>query len=100
MKIQTYDHCLVWDLVEHLRKKGLSDETSGYIRFLLEDNIPMKIRIDGVLYSAPWRYWEKFTTAHATCCGACCDDTIKDVEIAKKELIKNSIVLKDGAIDF
>ena len=49
MKIQTYDTTLVYDLVNHMRGKGMLDEMAGYLRFLLEDNIPMHIKIDGKL---------------------------------------------------
>ena len=100
MKIETYDHSLVYDLVNHMRKKGMPDEMAGYLRFLLEDNIPMHIKIDGKLYSAPWRYWQDYVGAFASCCGMCCDESIAEVERAKSELLKNATRLTDHALDY
>jgi hypothetical protein len=100
MKIQTYDTTLVYDLVNHMRKKGMPDNMSGYLRFLLEDNIPMHIKIDGKLYSAPWRYWNAYVNAHASCCGCCNEDSIAEVDMAREELLKHAVQLKDGALDY
>jgi len=100
MKIETYDHSLVYDLVNHMRKKGMPDEMAGYLRFLLEDNIPMHINIEGKLYSAPWRYWQDYVSAFASCCGMCCDESIAEVERAKSELLKHATRLTDHALDY
>lgn len=100
MKIETYNHSLVYDLVNHMRKKGMPDEMAGYLRFLLEDNIPMHIKIEGNLYSVPWRYWQDYVSAFASCCGMCCDESITEVEIAKSELLKNATRLTDHALDY
>jgi hypothetical protein len=100
MKIQTHDTTLVYDLVNHMREKGMPDYMSGYLRFLLEDNIPMHIKIDGKLYSAPWRYWNAYVNAFASCCGCCNEDSIAEVDMAREELLKHAVQLKDGALDY
>lgn len=100
MKIQTNEITLVYDLINHMRKKGMPDAMAGYLRFLLEDNIPMKIKIDGKLYSAPWRYWQEYVSAFASCCGCCNDDSIAEVDKARDVLLKHAVRLKDGALDY
>lgn len=100
MKIDTNTHSLVYDLVNHMRKKGMPDEMAGYLRFLLEDNIPMHIRIEGKLYEVAWRYWCDYTAAFAACCGLCDDDSIAEVERSKMELLKHATQIKDGALDY
>ena len=100
MKIQTDETTLVYDLVNHMREQGMPDEMAGYLRFLLEDNIPMHIKIDGKLYSVPWRYWEDYTHSYSACCGVCCEESIADVERSKAELLKHASELQDHALDY
>lgn len=100
MKIQTSNTALVYDIVNHLREKGVPPETAGYIRFLLEDNIPMILKIDGKLYETSWRYWSEFISAYNALVGSVNEDTIYHYELAKTELIKNAIQLTDHAIDY
>lgn len=100
MKIQTYDTTLVYDIVNHLREKGLPSETTGYIRFLLEDNIPMRLFIDGKLYETSWIYYTQFVNAHGDLVGSVNEDTIYHYELAKTELIKNAQELTEYAINY
>lgn len=99
-KINTYQHSMIYDIVNHMREKGLPDETAGYLRFLLEDNILMNIKIDGKLYQVAWRYWVDYIHAFGSCCGSCDEDSLAEVERSKKELLKNAIELTDHALDF
>ena len=100
MKIQTYQTSMVYDIVNHMREKGLSDETAGYLRFLLEDNILMNIKIDGKLYEVAWRYWNDYIRAFGSCCGSYDEDTFAEVERSKNELLKNAIELTGNALDY
>lgn len=100
MKIETFDTTLIYDIVNHMRKKGMPDVMGGYLRFLLEDNIPMTIRIDNKLYKAPYRFWQAFVQAHGSCCGCCDADSLHDVDVARKALLENSIHVTDQAIDY
>lgn len=100
MKINTSNHSLVYDLVNHMRSKGMPDEMAGHLRFLLEDNLLMNIKVDGKLYEVPWRYWQAYTSTFSACCGCCCDESILDVDIAKKELLKHATQLTDHALDY
>lgn len=100
MKIQTFNTTLVYDIVNHLQDKGMTPETAGYIRFLLEDNIPMILKIDGKLYETSWKYWAMFTSAHGDLVGSVNEDTIHHYELAKTELIKNATQLTDHAINY
>ena len=99
-KINTYQHSMIYDIVNHMREKGLPDETAGYLRFLLEDNILMNIKIDGKLYKVAWRYWVDYIHAFGSCCGSCDEDSLAEVERSKKELLKNAIELTDHALDY
>jgi hypothetical protein len=90
-KINTYQHSMIYDIVNHMREKGLPDETAGYLRFLLEDNILMNIKIDGKLYEVAWRYWVDYIHAFGSCCGSCDEDSLAEVERSKKELLKKII---------
>lgn len=100
MKIQTSDTNLVYDLVNHMREKGLPDKTAGYLRFLLEDNIPMHIKLNGELYISPWRYWRDYVLAHSDCCGCCDEESIKDLDNARDQIIKHSVKVQPHAIDY
>ena len=100
MKIQTYQTSMVYDIVNHMREKGLPDETAGYLRFLLEDNILMNIKIDNKLYEVAWRYWNDYIHAFGSCCGSCDEDTLAEVERSKKELLKNATELTNHALDY
>lgn len=100
MKIQTYDTTMVYDIVNHMREKGLPDETAGYLRFLLEDNILMHIKVGGKLYQVAWRYWVDYVEAHCSCCGVCDEDSLAEVERTQKELLANATELTDHALDF
>jgi hypothetical protein len=100
MKIQTFESTLVYDITNHLREKGLEAETAGYIRFLLEDNIPMTIKIDGKLYRNSWKKWHRFTSAYGDLVGCVCDDTIHHYELAKTDFFKDAVQLTDHALDY
>lgn len=100
MKIKTYDTTMVYDIVNHMREKGLPDETAGYLRFLLEDNILMKIKVGGKLYEVSWRYWVAYVEAHCSCCGICDEDSLAEVQRTQKELLENATELTDHALDF
>jgi hypothetical protein len=99
-KIQTYQSTMVYDIANHMREKGMPDTMAGYLRFLLEDNILMNIKVDGKLYEVAWRYWNAYVMAHGSCCGTCNDDTLAEVERTKNELLKNATELTDYAIDY
>lgn len=100
MKIETDKYSFVYDLVNHMRGKGMTDEMSEYLRNLLEDNITMHIKIEGKLYSAPWKYWRDYVSAFNSCCGCCDLECFSDMEVTKKELLKHSVELKDSALDY
>ena len=100
MKLKTCDTMMIYDIVNHMREKGLPDETAGYLRFLLEDNIPMHIKIQDKLYSVSWRYWHTYVMAVASCCGCCNDETLGEVERARDELLKHATKLQDNALDY
>ena len=100
MKINTRDNTMVYDIVNHMREKGLPDETAGYLRFLLEDNILMKIKVGKKLYEVAWRYWVAYVEAHFSCCGVCDEDSLAEVKRTQKQLLKNATELTNHAIDF
>ena len=100
MKINTHDTTMVYDIVNHMREKGLPDETAGYLRFLLEDNILMHMKVGGKLYKVAWKYWVAYVEAHCSCCGSCDEDSLAEVERTQKELLKNAIELTNHALDF
>ena len=63
MKVSKYQTSMVWDIVDHMKEKGLDELTAGYLRFVLEDSIIMNIIVDEKLYQTPFKYWlaYKFT---------------------------------------
>ena len=60
----------------------------------------MNIKVDGIIYEVAWRYWVAYVNAFANCCAGCDEDTLSEVEITKKDLLKNAIQLTDHALDF
>ena len=48
---------MVWDIVDHMKEKGLDELTAWYLRFVLEDSIIMNIIVDDKLYATPFKYW-------------------------------------------
>lgn len=100
MKVSKYQTSMVLDIVDHMKEKGLDELTAGYLRFVLEDSIIMNIIVDDKLYQTPFKYWLAYREAYGSCCGSCNEDTLYELEIAKKELLKNSTEIQKHALDY
>lgn len=100
MKVSEYQTSMVWDIVNHMKQKGLDEVTAGYLRFVLEDSILMNIIVDNKLYETPFKYWLAYKEAYASCCGSCNEDTLHEVDIATKELLENSTEIQKDYLNY
>ena len=100
-KIKTHDTAMPYDIALHVtQEKGLTSEQSEYLMEVLRHSILMIIKVDGKLRQPTWKYWNNYVMAYSSCCGVCDEDSLAELENAKKELLENSNELTDHALDY
>lgn len=100
MKIVKHSTSMVSDIVNHMKKNGLSPKAGEELYSVLEDNILMNIIISGQLYEVPYVYWKTYIVCYSNCVGHCNDDTLNDLEQAKEKLLQNATKLREHALVF